>query len=43
MGENLVVGYGGVIVYVDVFDGNSGDFGEQDAAKGICEGGVDAD
>lgn len=27
----------------DVFDGEGGDFGEEDAAEGVGDGGVDAD
>ena len=30
--------YRGVVVYVNVFDGEGWDFGDKDAAKGICDG-----
>lgn len=43
MGEDFVLDDGGVVVDEDVFDGKGGDFGEEDAAEGICDGGVDGD
>jgi hypothetical protein len=42
VGEDLVLDDGGVVVDEDVFDGEGGDLGEQDAAEGICDGGVEA-
>ena len=43
MGEDFVLDDGGVVVDEDEFDGERGDFGDEDAAEGISEGGVDAD
>ena len=34
--EHFVLDYRGVVVYEDVFDGDGGDFGEEDAAEGVC-------
>lgn len=42
VGEDFVLDYGGVVVDEDVFDGEGGDFGEQDAAEGVGDGGVEA-
>jgi hypothetical protein len=42
VGEDLVLDDGGVVVDEDVFDGKGGDFGEQDAAEGVCDRGVEA-
>lgn len=43
VGEHFVLDYRGVVVDEDVFDGDGGDFGEEDAAEGVGEGSVDAD
>lgn len=43
MGEDLILDDGGVVLYKDVFDGESWDLGDEDAAKGVCERGVEAD
>jgi hypothetical protein len=40
VGEHFVLYDGGVLVDEDVFDGKSGDLGEEDAAEGIGDGGV---
>jgi len=40
VGENFVLDYRGVVVDEDVFDGEGGDFGEEDAAEGVCDRGV---
>jgi hypothetical protein len=42
MGEELVVDDGGVVVYVDIFDGEGWDFGDENATKGICNRGIDS-
>ena len=42
VGEDFVLDDRGVVVDEDVFDGEGGDFGEQDAAEGVCDRGVDA-
>ena len=42
VGEDLVLDDGGVVVDEDVFDGEGGDLGEQDAAEGVCDGCVEA-
>lgn len=34
---------GGVVLDVDVLDGEGGDLGEENAAEGVGEGGIDAD
>ena len=41
MGEDFVLNYGSVVVDKDVFDSESRDFGQKDAAEGVGEGGVD--
>ena len=43
MGEDFVGHDGGVVVDVDVFDGEGGDLGEEDAAEGVGDGGIDVD
>lgn len=43
MGEDFILDDGGVVVDVDEFNGEGGDFGEEDAAEGVGEGSVDAD
>lgn len=43
MGEDLVLNDRGVVVDEDVFDGKGGDFGKENAAKGVGDGGIDAD
>jgi hypothetical protein len=43
MGEHLVVEHGSVVLDEDVFHSEYGDFGDEDAAEGICEGGVEVD
>ena len=43
MGEDFILDDGGVLVDEDVFNSEGGDLGEQDAAEGIGDGGVDAD
>lgn len=42
MREDFVLDDGGVVVHEDVFDGEGGNFGEENAAEGIGDGGVDA-
>lgn len=42
VGEDFVLDDGGVLVDVDVFDGEGGDLGDEDAAEGVGERGVDA-
>jgi hypothetical protein len=39
--EYFVLDYGGVLVDEDVFDGEGGDLGEENAAEGVGYGGVD--
>lgn len=43
VGEHLILNDGGVVLYEDVFDGERWDLGDEDAAEGVCERGVDAD
>lgn len=43
MAEDLVLDDGGVVVYEDVFDGHSRNFGQHDTAVCVCDRGVDAD
>lgn len=43
MGENFVLDDGGVVVDEDVFDSEGRDFGEEDAAEGVGDGGVNID
>lgn len=43
VGEHLILDDGGVVLYEDVFDGEGWDLGDEDAAEGVCERGVDAD
>jgi hypothetical protein len=43
VGEDLVLDDRGVVLDVDVLNGEGGDFGEEDAAEGVGDGGVDAD
>lgn len=43
MGQHLVLDDRGVVVDVDVLNGKSWYLGEEDAAEGVGEGGVDAD
>lgn len=40
VGEHFVLDDGGVLVDEDIFNGKGGDFGEQDAAEGVCDRGV---
>lgn len=42
MGEDFVLDDGGVVVDVDEFDCKGRDFGEEDTAEGVGEGGIDA-
>lgn len=41
--EHLVLDHGGVVLDVDVLDGERRDLGDEDAAKGVSQRGVDAD
>ena len=43
LGEDLILHNRGIIVHEDVFDGDSGDLGEEDAPEGVGDGGVEAD
>lgn len=43
VGEHFVLDDGGVVPDVDGLDGDGGDFGDEDAAEGVGDGGVDAD
>lgn len=43
MREDFILDYRGVVMYEDVFDGDGGDFGEEDTAEGVGDGGVDSD
>lgn len=43
MGEDFVLDDRSVVVDEDVFDGEGGDFGKQDAAKSVGDGSVDTD
>lgn len=43
MSEDFVLDDGGVVVYVDGLDGDGGDFGDEDAAEGVCNGSIDTD
>lgn len=43
MREHFVLDYGGVVFDEDIFDGEGGDFGEENAAEGIGYGGVNVD
>ena len=43
MGEDFICYDGGIVLYVDFFDCQGGDFGEEDAAEGVGDGGIDAD
>lgn len=42
VGEDLILDHGGVVVDVDGLDGEGGDLGDEDAAEGVGDGGVDA-
>lgn len=42
VGEHLVLDDRGIVLDVDVLDGEGGDLGQQDAAEGVGDGGVDA-
>lgn len=42
MGEDFILDDGSVVVDKDVFNGKGGDFGNKDAAEGICYRSVDA-
>jgi hypothetical protein len=42
VGEYFVLDDGRVLVDEDVFDGERGDLGEEDAAEGVGDGGVEA-
>jgi hypothetical protein len=41
--QDLVLDHGRVVVYVYGLDGHRRDLGDEDAAEGVCDGGVDAD
>lgn len=43
MGKNFVLDDGCIVPDVDVFDGEGGDFGDEDAAESISKGCVDVD
>ncbi len=43
VGEHFVLDDGGVVPDVDGLDGDGGDLGDEDAAEGVGDGGVDAD
>lgn len=43
VGKHFVLDDGGVLEDEDVFDGEGGDFGDEDTAKGIGEGCVNTD
>lgn len=43
MGEDLVLDYGRVLLDEDVLDCEGGELGEEDAAEGVCDAGVEAD
>lgn len=43
MAKNLILDDGGVVIHPYVLDGQRGDLGNQDAAEGVGDGGVDAD
>lgn len=43
MGEYLVLHYRSILVDEDIFNGESGNFGEQDSAEGVGDAGVEAD
>lgn len=43
VGENLVLNNGGVVLDVDVLDGEGRNLGEEDTAESVCERGVDPD
>jgi len=43
LGEHFIRDNGSVVVVVDFFDGEGGDFGKEDAAEGVGEGDVEAD
>ena len=43
MGKHFVLDYGGVVVDEYVVDGESGEFGEEDAPEGVRYGGIDVD
>ena len=42
MREDFVLDYGGVVVHEDEFDGEGGDFGDEDSAEGVGKGCIDA-
>lgn len=42
MGEDFVLDDGGVLLDENVFDGEGGEFGEEDAAEGVGCAGVEA-
>lgn len=37
MGEDFILDDGGVVLDVDSLDGERGNFGEEDAAEGVCD------
>lgn len=43
VGEDLVLDHRGIVLNVDVLDGDGGDLGDEGTAEGVCNGGVDAD
>ena len=42
VGEDFILDDGSVVVDKDVFNGKGGDFGNKDAAEGVCYRSVDA-
>jgi hypothetical protein len=42
-GEDFVLNDGCIVEDVDEFNGESGHFGDQDTAKSVCDGGIEAD
>ena len=43
MSEDFVLDNGGIVMYKDVFNCDSRNFGKENAAKSVCDGGVEAD
>lgn len=43
MCEDLVLDNGGIVMDKDIFNSDSRDFGKEDAAKSVRNGGVEAD
>lgn len=43
VGEDLVLDDGRIVLDIDVLDGEGGYLGDEDAAEGVCDGGIDAD